>query len=133
MLRHIQIEYVAHERLEHPRHPRLRVGLSPVFAEAIIFQEGDHVFISRDQPSVALVGQLRPINGCFGPQASVERKRIRLEPRTRNVYFNDWIHRSTQSSTKERTRSLFLPCRHTAGWESCCPQEPATEQRKKLF
>src|SRR5216683_7563998 len=110
MVRRIQIEHVAHERFEHARHPRLRLGLYPVFAEEIIFHEGDHVLISRNQPSVALIGQLRPINGFFGPQPSVEWKGICLELRTRNVYLDDWLHDSTLAD-----RAIIPYCKRYRG------------------
>jgi hypothetical protein len=97
MIRVVQVEHVALERLEEPRYPRrlrrlLRVHrVQLILGERVVLQHSGHVLEAGNQPRRSLVGQRRTPNGGFVAQARVEWVGVRLEARTREVGRDDLV------------------------------------------
>jgi hypothetical protein len=90
--RAFRLQHVSHQRSEHAWYPRLfaklarRLAYHPVPAKAFVFENCEHIFVTRDQPSILFVRKDCPADGCFGAKTGVEGERVGLELRTRDVH-----------------------------------------------
>ena len=85
VIRRIDVEHVAGQRLEHRRDPgkfRQLLGrqhAEHILGESLVLEHHGHVVVAGDQPGRLLVGQHQLVNGRVGPQVRIERIRIGLE------------------------------------------------------
>ena len=96
VVRVVQVEHVALQRLEETRDPRrlrplLRVhGVQLVLGESVVLQHPGHVLVAGHQPRRPPVAQRRAPHGGLGAQARVERVGVRLEGRAGEIGRDDF-------------------------------------------
>src|SRR5918994_5078902 len=95
VVRVVQVEHVAFERLEESRDPRclrplIRVhSIQLILGECVILQHTCHILIAGNQPRRPTVAKGHAPNGSLGLQAGVERIGVGFEGRAGEVTRND--------------------------------------------